>query len=80
MIEKYYKVAKKMLKKGLRKFFFFGFYLDPNRRTSRCRNLLSKMKSKMLENGALWATFIQNGALVPIGKNRKKLNSMQHPH
>ena len=70
-----------MFKKQLRKkIFFLGFYLDPNRRTSQCRNLLSKMKSKMLENGALWATFIQNGALVPIGKNRKKLNSMQHPH
>ena len=34
----------------------------------------------MLENGALWANFIQNGALVPIGKNRKKLNSIQQPH
>ena len=34
----------------------------------------------MLENGALWANFIQNGALIPIDKNRKKLNSIQQPH
>ena len=26
-------------------------------------NLLSKSKSQMLENGALWASFFKNGAL-----------------
>ena len=35
--------------------------------------LLSKFKSEMLEIYALRVIFIQNGALVPIGKNRSKL-------
>ena len=38
-------------------------------------NLLSKFKSEMLENHALWVIFIRKGALVPIGKNRMKLIS-----
>ena len=42
--------------------------------------LLSKFKSEMLENHALWVVFIQIGALVPIYFYRMKLNSIQHPH
>ena len=46
-----------------KKNFIGGFHLDPNRQTSRFNNLLGKINSEMLENGALWASFNKNGAL-----------------
>ena len=43
-------------------------------------NLLSKFKSEMLENLALWVVFIQIGAVVPIYFRRINLNTLQDPH
>ena len=56
-------LIKKLFEKDKKISEIFWNQQDPNPRTSRSKNLLSKIKSKMLGNGALWASSNQNGAL-----------------
>ena len=63
-----------------KKNFLGGFHLDPNRRTSQSNNLLGKIKSEMLENGALWASFNQNGALHSRHEKPQLWHSPLCPH
>ena len=47
---------------------------------SDLENLLSKFKSQMLENGALWANFYKNGALHSRHLKPPLWHSVQQPH
>ena len=73
-------VMEKVFERKTKNLKFFWSQQDLNLGTSRPCNLLGKIKSRMLENGSLWASFVKNGALYSRHQKRSLWHRFLCPH